>query len=53
MATYSRSFISGWSLAAGLNVRAFNLGIAFAQPHTGGTTFMVNLTMSLNELLNK
>lgn len=53
MATYARSFISGWSLAAGLNVRAFNLGVAFAQPHTGGTTFMVNLTMSLNELLNR
>lgn len=53
MATYSRNFISGWSLAAGLNVKAFNLGIAFAQPHTGGTTFMVNLTMSLNDLLNR
>lgn len=53
MATYSRNFISGWSLAAGLNVKAFNLGIALAQPHTGGMTFMVNLTMSLNELLNR
>lgn len=53
MSTYSRSFISGWSIAAGLNVKAFNLGLAFAQPHTGATTFMVNLTMSLNELLNR
>lgn len=53
MATYARSFISGWSLCGGLNVRAFNLGIALAQPHTGGLTFMVNLTMSLNELLNR
>lgn len=53
MATYSRNFISGWSLAAGLNVRAFNVGLALSQPHTGGMTFMVNLTMSLNELLNK
>lgn len=53
MATYSRSFISGWSIAAGLNVKAFNVGLAFAQPHTGATTFMVNLTMSLNELLNR
>lgn len=53
MSTYSRNFLSGWSLAGGLNVKAFNIGIAFAQPHTGGTTFMVNLTMSLNELLNR
>lgn len=53
MATYSRNFISGWSIAGGINVKAFNVGIAFSQPHTGATTFMVNLTMSLNELLNK
>lgn len=53
MATYSRNFISGWSLAAGLNVKAFNIGLALAQPHTGAMTFMVNLSMSLNELLNK
>lgn len=51
MATYSRSFISGWSLAAGLKVRAFNLGLAFAQPHSGGTTFMLNLQLSLNDLM--
>lgn len=53
MATYSRNFLSGWSLAAGLNIKAFNLGIAFAQPHSGATTFMANITMSLNELLNR
>lgn len=53
MSTYARSFLSGWSLAAGLNVKAFNVGLAFAQPHKGGTTFMVNLTLSINELLNR
>lgn len=53
MATYSRSFLSGWSLAAGLKARRFDLGIAFAQPHTGATTFMVNLTLNMNELLNR
>lgn len=51
MSTYSRSFISGWSLAGGLRTRAFSLGLAFAQPHTGATTFMVNLTLDMNQLI--
>ncbi len=51
MSTYSRSFISGFSLTAGLKVRAFGVGIAFAQPHTGATTFMVNLSCSLSDIL--
>lgn len=51
MATYSRSFLSGWSLAGGIRTRSFGVGLAFAQPHTGATTFMVNLTLNLNELI--
>ena len=51
MSTYSRSFLSGWSLAAGLKVRSFGVGVAFAQPHTGATTLMFNLTMNVNDLL--
>lgn len=53
MATYSRSFLSGWSLAGGFRGRTFGVGLAFAQPHTGATTFMVNLSLSLNDLLNR
>lgn len=52
MATYSRNFLSGFSLAGGINVKSFSLGLAFAQPHTGATTLMVNLTCSLPDLLN-
>ena len=52
MATYSRSFLSGFSLAGGLNVKAFKVGLAFAQPHTGATTLMLNLTCSLPDILN-
>lgn len=52
MNTYSRSFISGFSLGAGLNVDKFSLGVAFAQPHTGATTFMVNLNLNLADILN-
>ncbi|MDE7397384.1 MAG: type IX secretion system protein PorQ [Muribaculum sp.] len=50
MAAYQRSFLSGFSACAGLNVKRFGIGVAFAQPHTGATTFMFNLTMRLSEL---
>ena len=52
MSTYSRNFISGFSLAAGLKSSSFGVGLAFAQPHTGGTTFMLNLTLTLSSLLH-
>ena len=51
MSTYSRSFLSGWSLSGGFKGRKFGVGLAFAQPHTGATTFMVNLNLSLNDLI--
>lgn len=49
MSTYSRSFLSGFSACAGINVNRFGVGVAIAQPHTGATTFMVNLNMRLYE----
>lgn len=49
MSTYSRSFLSGFSACAGINVKRFGVGIALAQPHTGATTFMLNLTTRLYE----
>lgn len=52
MSTYSRSFLSGFSLTGGIQVKSFGVGVAFAQPHTGATTFMLNLTMNINNLLN-
>lgn len=52
MSTYHRSFFSGFSLAAGIRGRAYGVGVALAQPHTGATTFMLNLNLSLNELIN-
>lgn len=50
MSTYSRSFLSGFSIAAGLKVKSFGIGVAFAQPHTGATTFMVNISTNLTQL---
>jgi hypothetical protein len=51
MSTYSRSMLSGLSLSAGMKVSNFAFGIALAQPHSGATTFMLNLTYNLNNLL--
>ncbi len=51
MSTYSRNFLSGFSFAAGLNVKKFGIGVAFAQPHTGATTFMFNITANINEFI--
>ena len=52
MSTYSRSFLSGFSLGAGIRVKAFGVGVAFAQPHKGATTFMVNFSTNFNELIH-
>ncbi|MCH5346928.1 MAG: type IX secretion system protein PorQ [Muribaculaceae bacterium] len=52
MSTYSRSFLSGFSIGAGLKAGRFGVGLALAQPHTGATTFMVNLSMSLSDFTN-
>lgn len=51
MSTYSRNFLSGFSVAAGIKTKAIGVGVALAQPHTGATTFMANFTMSLASLL--
>lgn len=52
MATFSRSFLSGFSLGAGLRLNSFGIGVALAQPHSGATTLMVNLNMDINSLIN-
>ena len=52
MSTYARSFLSGFSIGAGLNVKSFRVGIAMSQPHTGATTFMFNLSTNITNLLN-
>lgn len=51
MSTYKRSFLSGFSIGAGMNVSRFNFGIAFGQPHSGATTLMFNLGMNLNDII--
>lgn len=52
MSTYSRSFLSGFSLGGGLKLKSVGIGLALAQPHTGATTFMFNLSLNINEIIN-
>ena len=51
MSTYARNFVSGFSICAGLRVRGFGFGVAVAQPHSGATTLMLNISTSINELM--
>lgn len=52
MSVYHRSILSGFSVGAGLRVRGFGVGVAFAQPHNKATTLMLNLNCSLGELMH-
>lgn len=49
MSNFKRSFLSGFSVGAGVKVKMFRVGVAFAQPHSGASTFMVNLSTNLFE----
>ncbi|CCX43758.1 putative uncharacterized protein [Prevotella sp. CAG:1031] len=51
MSAYQRSFLSGFTIGASLKVKMFGIGIAFAQPHSGASTFMFNLSTSINDFL--
>lgn len=52
MSVYHRSILSGFSVGAGLRVRGFGVGVAFAQPHSKATTLMLNLNCNIWELMN-
>lgn len=51
MASYQRNFFSGFSLGAGFKVKAFSVGAAFAMPHKGASTILLNLGLDIFELL--
>lgn len=52
MSTYQRNFFSGFSVGTGLKVRAFAFNVAYAMPHKGGSSVMLNISTNLAELLN-
>lgn len=51
MASYQRNFFSGFSVGAGFKVKAFSAGAAFAMPHKGASTILLNLGLDITELL--
>lgn len=51
MAAAYRNLFSGFSLGCGINLSQWNVGLAYAQPHRGGNTFMVNISTSINQFL--
>ncbi|MEE1366384.1 MAG: type IX secretion system protein PorQ [Muribaculaceae bacterium] len=53
MSAYNRNILSGFSIGAGLKVKSFALGVAYAQPHKSGSSIMLNLSTNLNELLRR
>lgn len=53
MRTDNRNIISGFSIGAGLKVKMFAFDIAVAGHHVGGTTLMLNLKTSFDELMRK
>ena len=52
MTTFSRNFLSGFSLGAGVNVKMIGIDAAIAQPHIGGLTLMFNLRCRISDFLN-
>ena len=51
MSTYSRNFLSGFSLGLGFKVKSFRVGVAYAMPHKSGSSLLLNLSYSIEELL--
>ncbi len=43
LTTYQRNFFSGFSLGVGFNVKDFDIGVSFSQPHKSASTLALNL----------
>lgn len=52
MSSYSRNFLSGFSIGLGLRVKSFGVSVAYAMPHKSGSSLLLNLSCSIGELLN-
>lgn len=51
MSTYQRNFLSGFSAGLGLKVRGFSFGAAYAMPHKGGSSVMLNIACNFGDFL--
>lgn len=52
MSSYQRNFFSGFSVGAGINVKSFGFGVAYAMPHKSGSSLMLNLDCNIAELMH-
>ena len=50
MSTYSRNFLSGFSIGMGIRVKSFGVQLAYAMPHKSGSSLLLNLSYSIGEL---
>lgn len=51
MSTYQRNFLSGFTVGAGLRVKSFGVGVAYAMPHKSASSLMLNLSCSIGQLV--
>lgn len=51
MSTYQRNFLSGFTIGAGIRVKSFGVGVAYAMPHKSASSLMVNLSCSIGQLI--
>ena len=51
MSSYSRNFLSGFSIGMGINVKSFRVGLAYAMPHKSGSSLLLNLSYTIGELV--
>ena len=51
MSTYSRNFLSGFSIGLGIRVKSFGVSLAYAMPHKSGSSLLLNLNCSIGELI--
>lgn len=50
MLVYGRNILSGFTFGGGINVRMTSIGVSVANRHKGGTVFMFNLALRLNDI---
>lgn len=51
MASYQRSFLSGFSIGAGFRVKSYSIDLAYALPHKGASTLLLNLGLDISDFL--
>lgn len=51
MSSYSRNFLSGFSIGLGIRVKSFGASLAYAMPHKSGSSLLLNLSYSIGELI--